>query len=264
MLSRFVADTMDTSAISALQKEMGQLKLSLQSVTKQLEKHSQETKAKLNRVLQAVGVSPATPPPQSFYASHNADGNTADDSDSITAADHMQRQHQLAASDTQMPVLERYEVLDTVFSFVGSEEYYYVASVCRNWRGRYLTLCHNTHLRWPDIPYQFRTCCKATVATAARLQLALDNGFTVNVLNTEAYSMICYSLQPLEVMKLARSCGLQFNERFSSCAASSKQYELLRWLLKCGCPCDLDHMIDTALYSDDVEHTKQLHDITAT
>jgi hypothetical protein len=76
-------------------------------------------------------------------------------------------------------VLARVEVLDTVLSFVGIGEYYYVAAVCRNWRGRYMQLCAKTAV---DLKHKFNTSQKSVVVTAARLQLALDYDLSIDTL----------------------------------------------------------------------------------
>ena len=71
-------------------------------------------------------------------AEHNDD--TAEASDNLH--EHI---HQRARFEQDViPVLARDEVLDTVFSFVGIGDYYYVAGVCRNWRHRYTTFCRHT------------------------------------------------------------------------------------------------------------------------
>jgi hypothetical protein len=51
-----------------------------------------------------------------------------------------QQQQQSRPDRSPIPVLAQDGVLGTVFSFIGIGEYYYVAGVCRNWRGRYMAL----------------------------------------------------------------------------------------------------------------------------
>jgi hypothetical protein len=65
---------------------------------------------------------------QSLRASYNDDGGRA-------------KRTRIAAGRDAFP-LEKDEILDEVFSFVGLGEYYYVASVSRRWRGRYIKLCY--------------------------------------------------------------------------------------------------------------------------
>jgi hypothetical protein len=91
-----------------------------------------------------------------------------------TAFDH--RHQRPCVAPDERPAPARDKVIDTIFSFVGIGDYYYVAAVCRNWRGRYVTFCQNTPERWTNVLRSTYTSCDNIVATAARLQLALDNG----------------------------------------------------------------------------------------
>jgi hypothetical protein len=73
--------------------------------------------------------------------------------------------HQCSHSAAQeRSVLARDEVLDTVFSFVGIGEYYYVAGVCRNWRGRYMTLCQSKTTKYRDCDHTHNLCTSYTRA----------------------------------------------------------------------------------------------------
>jgi hypothetical protein len=93
------------------------------------------------------------------------------------------------------------------------------------------------------------------------------NGFTVEQLDmpngTSVVSMIIRSLEPMKVITLARLYGFAWSNTLTQCAAESRQYELLKWLLKCGCPWDpeivLDQLVDN---SDDLEHMQQLRAVT--
>jgi hypothetical protein len=164
----------------------------------------------------------------------------------------------------QAPVLTRAEALDTVFSFVGIGEYYYVAGVCRNWRGRYIALCSQKERTNTN---RFKTHRESIVATAARWQLALDNGLTIAKCEARQYrlarALIDVSLESMKVITLARLYGMQWNYGLTQCAAMSRKYELLKWLHKCGWAWDPDVIMETACdTSDDIEQLKQLHAIT--
>jgi hypothetical protein len=184
----------------------------------------------------------------------------------VVAAREQHRPQRTRVSDDWMPVLARNEVLHTVFSFVGIGEYYYVASVCRSWRGRYTTLCKQAAKRRQR---KLHTLHMNTVVTASsRLQVALDNGLTVQQLqqNVSDYSLedaiVELSLEPTAVLSLARVYGLQWTAKLPSLAAEYKQYELLTWLVKCGCTLDLKQIMDFASEDDQLEHMKRLHAIT--
>eukprot|EP00953_Heterococcus_sp_UTEX-ZZ885_P015635 8803-Heterococcus_DN1.PRE.2 len=226
-----------------------QLMRSVQSNTEKLERHSQKTEQQLAHILQAI----------------SADKTDSTVSMLITESQH---RHQRARVNTDdIPVLERPEVLDTVFSFVGIGEYYYVAGVCRNWRGRYLTLCHNTRHKYTNTVCPPYTSCDSIVTTADRLQLALDNGLTIDKLDAnQALYIVTRSLEPMQVITLARLYGMQWNVSLTGYAAYYGKYELLQWLHRCNCPWDLDSIIDGVVdYSFDnleLEHIKQLYAIS--
>eukprot|EP00953_Heterococcus_sp_UTEX-ZZ885_P008676 5175-Heterococcus_DN1.PRE.5 len=193
---------------------------------------------------------------------------TADDAVDIAAPSQVQHRHQRARfSEDDIPILARNEVIDTVFSFVGIGEYYYVADVCRNWRGRYLTLCHNTLNRWTKKAFPPYTSCSSIVMTAARLQVALDNGLTVAQLQAADHlilsdAIVNNSLEPMEAITLARLYGLAWNTSLTEYAACFKKYELLKWLRKCGCPWDLEDIITNAHDNAELKDFKDLRAIT--
>eukprot|EP00953_Heterococcus_sp_UTEX-ZZ885_P003795 2561-Heterococcus_DN1.PRE.2 len=175
------------------------------------------------------------------------------------AVAQVQHRHQRARrSDDQTPVLARNEVLDTVFGLVGVGDYYYVAGVCRNWRGRYLTLCEQTtqkkHLK-------FNTSRKNIVMTAARLQLALDDGGTIEQLAKSEWNLadaiVNKSVEPIAVLSLARVYGLQWGESLTQTAAWDEKFELLKWLIKC--PLDLETILDEDICDPvKLDHFKKL------
>jgi hypothetical protein len=77
-----------------------------------------------------------------------------------------------------------------------------------------------------------------------------------------AEAMICRSLQPVKVIKLARLYGMQWHDRLAECAACDCKYELLKWLHNFGCPWNIYQTVEDALYGNDLEHVKRLHAIT--
>jgi hypothetical protein len=182
---------------------------------------------------------------------------------------HRQQQHaqrpRLSHPDENS--LSNNEVLDIVFSFVGRGDYYYIAGVCRNWRGRYMKLCHASAEKSKHMTKRkLRTSCHSFLETAARLQLALDNGLTIAKLNDAATStadaIVYSSLEPIAVLSLARVHGLVWQDALTEAAASAQHYELLEWLFKCGCSWDEETVIDDAYYTNDFEHLKRLRAIT--
>jgi hypothetical protein len=195
----------------------------------------------------------------------------ANDNASKTGVSGEQHRQQRARTETDsIPVLANNEVIHTVFSFVGIGEYYFVADVCRNWRGRYLQLCSQNESNKTN---KFVTSRGSIMTTAARLQLALDNGLTIDKLDHLTADWlgqekkmlvlaVIKSLEPIAVLSLARVYGLQWCSRYADYAAYSKMYVLLKWLLKCGCPCDLAVIARDAIRTYDVEHMTKVRAIT--
>eukprot|EP00953_Heterococcus_sp_UTEX-ZZ885_P008668 5174-Heterococcus_DN1.PRE.6 len=103
--------------------------------------------------------------------------------------------------------------------------------------------------------------------TAARLQLALDNGLAVAQLQAADHlvlsdAIVNNSLEPMEAITLARLYGLAWNTSLTEYAACFKKYELLKWLRKCGCPWDLEDIITNAHDNAELKDFKDLRAIT--
>jgi hypothetical protein len=171
-----------------------------------------------------------------------------------------QRLQRARLQRASIPLLAQEEVLDTVFSFVGIGDYYYVAGVCRNWRGRYMAFCHSgaakdTHLRCHK-SHKLYTSGTNTAMTAARLQLALGSGLTIDRLNDTCWrlarTLATVSLEPIAVLTVARCYGLEWNDQLPELAAGKGKLELLQWMLKCGCPVQSQALIEAGFASNDL------------
>jgi hypothetical protein len=126
----FFPITMSTSS-----GEMSVLLAKMEPMQQQNSLEQALIKQQLSRLSQFVEALHAKQAQQSDQYSHA----------SAAPEDQQQHMHQRARRAVdQEPVLARDEVLDTVLSFVGIGEYYYVAGVCRNWRGRYISVCSQT------------------------------------------------------------------------------------------------------------------------
>jgi hypothetical protein len=154
---------------------------------------------------------------EGLLANYNDDGGRA-------------KRMRIAAEDGSTCPLDKDEILDEVFSFVGLGEYYYVAGVSRKWRGRYIKLCYNAADANKDT--KLFTSYTSTVITAARLQLALDGSFTMAMLQEDMHRLGAdiaeYSLEPIEVMKLAKVYDLAWSPALASNAAYFNKLELLQ------------------------------------
>jgi hypothetical protein len=222
-----------------------------QMSTKQLAAVTDElvlVKQQLAQLVQTISATNSTAVARERSPTVRHDSRT---SNSSQQQQHEHRRQRYCVSDDQISVLARDEVLDAVFGFVGIGDYYYVAGVCRNWRGRYMTLCHNTPKKWTSTILPPYTSRSSIVATADRLQLALDNGLTIDKLSKcdwqMARAIATFSLEPIAVLTLARCYGLEWNEGLSFYAAPAGKLELMQWMHKCGCPIEPDLVIDAAV-----------------
>jgi hypothetical protein len=101
--------------------------------------------------------------------------------------------------------LDKDEILDEIFSYVGRKEWLYAEGVCRRWRGRYLSMCYKGRTSKAEAVYQ--TSHKSSIVTAARFSLALDNGLTMPNESQAAKffdDLPKVSREPILVLTLAR------------------------------------------------------------
>jgi hypothetical protein len=165
---------MDEPTMTALQREMQKLQESQQTTTANLQKFSDKIDQQL-----AVLSDSVSSLRNKLSGLSTPDTHVQKSSDFLSNVEH---RHQFAdLGRDRIPVLARDEVLDTVFSFVGIGDYKYVAGVCRNWRGRYITLCHKASKK--PTAERLSTHIGKAFVTRSRLQLAFDDGLSVECLN---------------------------------------------------------------------------------
>jgi hypothetical protein len=139
--------------------------------------------------------------------------------------------------------LEKDEVLDEIFSYVGRKEWLYAGGVCRRWRGRYLSMCYKA--RTSNDEHAFQTSHRSSFVTAARFSMALDNGLKMPRASEAGKffeDLPLYSQQPIQVLTLARVHGAAWHERLCLDAAYYGNFELLKWLRASGCPWNFVHV----------------------
>jgi hypothetical protein len=102
--------------------------------------------------------------------------------------------------------------------------------------------CHSAEskgLRY-DKTHKLYTSGTSAAMTAARVQLALDNGLGIDRLNLSCWrlarALACHSLEPIPVLTVARCYGLEWDDDLPLLAAEHAKLELLQWMHKCGCP----------------------------
>jgi hypothetical protein len=180
------------------------------------------------------------------------------------ATDSSKRQCLHSSSNVEAP-LDRDDILDDVFSFVGGGDHLYTGGVCRRWRGRYMQYCAQNCL------YKQRkklvTRHRSAMITESRLQLALSSGLTLknwtcdSVIHT---ALICKrSLEPEKVMALLRVHGVPWSTMLCIGAASFNKLALLKWLHAHSCPWKADHVLRLASMGGNLAMLEWLLTVTA-
>eukprot|EP00953_Heterococcus_sp_UTEX-ZZ885_P030275 16003-Heterococcus_DN1.PRE.3 len=165
------------------------------------------------------------------------------------------------ADDSASP-LDKDELLDKVFGYVGLGEYIYAAGVSRRWRGRYLRICYTEA---GPAGEKLCTYYSSAIITTVRLQMALDSKLTMAALeqySSFAEDLVWYSLDPVNVITLAKVYDMKWSPRFTSTAARSDNLELLKWLHKVGCPWDVVHVMQAAARHYTACMLRWLHSLT--
>jgi hypothetical protein len=166
------------------------------------------------------------------------------------------------ANDCVSP-LDKDEILDEVFSFVGLGEYICAAGVSRRWRGRYIKLCYTE--ADADDDEKLCTYYGSAFSTAARLQLALDNKLTIADLEQSdslASKLVYQILEPISVMSLAKVYEMKWCAEFTLNAALANKLELLQWLHKVGCPWDAEKVACATAWQDSACMLRWVHSVT--
>jgi hypothetical protein len=156
---------------------------------------------------------------------------------SRSRSEAVSKQRRVRRKPGYTPPLEKDEVLDEIFSFVGRKEWLYAGAVCRRWRGRYLSMCYKA--RGSNDEHAFQTSHRSSFVTAARFSIALQNG--LHMPNADEASKFfddlpSISQQPIKVLTLARVHGAAWTEELCRAAAYFGDFKLLKWLHSSGCP----------------------------
>jgi hypothetical protein len=107
-----------------------------------------------------------------------------------------QQQQRCRVADNSSP-LDKDDIVDAVFSYVGIGDFIFTGAVSRRWKERYTKLCSSA-------PEECRMCTalSSAVTTAARLQHAADNGLAMKNLCIHffAETVVMYSLEPGRIL----------------------------------------------------------------
>jgi hypothetical protein len=163
-------------------------------------------------------------------------------------ASSSKRQRSQDSSSTAESPLDRDDILDYVFSFVGGGDHLYIGGVSRNWRGRYLRHCVQTSKS--ELDGKLVTRHRSVVTTESRLQLALNCGLTLedwrfdNVF--KARLIYIHSLEPEKVVTLLRVHDVPWSTKLCHGAARYNKLVLLQWLHSHSCPWDERNVLQYA------------------
>jgi hypothetical protein len=112
-----------------------------------------------------------------------------------------------------LPTLEKDELLDEVFSFVGGGDHLYAAGVSRLWRGRFLQYC--AHATTAPLDSKCVTRHRSSIMSESRLQHAKRSGLRIidlDMTQPKHAELICkYSLEPERVLTVLRLHGVPWD-----------------------------------------------------
>jgi hypothetical protein len=158
-------------------------------------------------------------------------------------------------TSVSVPPLDDDVLLDKIFELVGAGDYFYVAAVCRRWRGRYLTLCYKAAAEKLEEEeeeevkdhHSSKLCTSfaSAVLTCDRLQLALDDKLKIAQIQATdfGYAVAYHSLEPVAVYALAKQYDLRWDKEHCLWAAVHNKLDLLQWLHRRGCPWNIDSIL---------------------
>eukprot|EP00953_Heterococcus_sp_UTEX-ZZ885_P007507 4542-Heterococcus_DN1.PRE.2 len=160
------------------------------------------------------------------------------------AGDTSKRQRLQSSSKADLP-LEREDLLDYIFSYVGVGDHLYICGVCRRWRDTYVQYCAKDGTT-NELDKKFLTTHRNVLVRESRLQLALSSGLTVTHWRFDTLQrakLICkFSLEPEKVVALLRVHGVPWSSKLCNSAASSNKLALLQWLHSHSCPWE-EHIV---------------------
>jgi hypothetical protein len=126
--------------------------------------------------------------------------------------------------------LDKDELLDQVFSYVGGGDHLYVAGVSRRWRGRYMQYCVLNSTCEADKKFVTTLC--STIMSESRLQLAVTCGLSIEDLTVNKWyyaELVCgHSTAPEQVLTLLRLHGVPWDADLCTSAALHAKLPLLQ------------------------------------
>jgi hypothetical protein len=158
-----------------------------------------------------------------------------------------QRVHNSSSSFEVASPLDKDEILDHVFRYVGGGDHLYVGGVSRRWRGRYMQYC--AEVSSSKRVKKLLTGQRNVLISASRLQLALSSGlavagWTFDPWSCDAELECTRSLEPQQVLTLLQwlhssSCPWGENSVLMN-ASRGGSVAMLEWLQTVTAPWSAD------------------------
>jgi hypothetical protein len=173
---------------------------------------------------------------------------------------HQQQKCRVVDSSNSSP-LDKDDILDAVFSYVGICDYIYTGAVSKRWIERYTTLCNNA-------PEAHRKCTalSSVVTTPARLQVAVDSNLELKKWQVYffAEAVVMYSLEPSSISPLCDEDPANWQDLIWRYAVDHNKLQLLQCLHSRGFDSRvfIASSAHTAAENDYVELLKWLYSIT--
>jgi hypothetical protein len=124
--------------------------------------------------------------------------------------------------------LDKDEILDQIFSYVGGGDHLYVAGVNRKWRSRYTQYCVQSTSSVRDEKYS--TKYRSAIITESRLLQAKSNGLSIkecfDLIGQSDAQLICeHSVEPEQVLKILSVHSVPWGDALCSAAAYYNRFE---------------------------------------
>jgi hypothetical protein len=184
--------------------------------------------------------------------------------DNASATQHKRRCVTAGSSNNVAASLDKDEILDEIFSYVGGGDHLYVAGVNRRWRGRYLQYCalHGKTNR----AKKFVTRHRSAIITESRLQHAKLSEFRITNLDMtqdKHATVICkHSVEPERVITTLRVHGVPWGQMVCWNAAFYGRLGLLQWLRRNDCQWDEHDVLFNASRNGSVPMLQWLDSVT--
>jgi hypothetical protein len=173
-----------------------------------------------------------------------------------TAGPCQRREQRARLCEEQLSPLDKDEILDAIFGYVGFGDYIYTGAISRRWNGRYTKLCYN---KAAEVGQKDKLCTlhKSVIITAARFQLAMDCGCDVAAMQKciirSARYIVYNSLETQKVLTLAKMFDYKWTEYLTYFACQSDDLQLLKWLHAHRCPIDVQQSNVTPIFHENIE-----------